>query len=933
MAHVIGGFISRGQEARRTRKSTKESEWHKMAMNFPTANSRHSGFFSRIRGGLTDAFTHAVTPRLQIDKKTIEKSWKFMDKVVKLCQNQRMNLKNSPPYILDILPDTYQHLKLIISKYEERMHILNDIEYFRIYIENLMKQSKHAIKLFKDGKEKMFDESSLNRRSLTKLSLVFSHMLTELKALFPYGTYIGDGFKVTKSDAREFWKKNFGNRTIVTWKLFRQTLHSEHAISSGLEAIALKSTIDLTCNDHISIFEFDVFSRLFQPWSHLLQNWNLLAVTHPGYCAFMTYDEVRARLMQHLNKAGSYIFRLSCTRLGQWAVGYVTPEHSILQTIPQNRSLCQALINGAREGYYLFPDGKEQNPDLQHFLITPPDEHVKVTEEQYELYCEMGSTFQLCKICAENDKDVRIEPCGHLLCHQCLEQWQEKGGDICPFCRSEIKDIHSIVVDPFHNDSDETEARRDNNNENNEEHSELYEDDMLEYPPMSWPSSSETLQNQGSPSNSNQKDNDNKPPPLPQRRNITTHMNCPTSPTLVVTQSSPFASPRNTPGTSPRSSPWTSPKGSPFASPNASPHCSPSSSPQGSPSASPSVFRKGPPPPPPPSDSDSDSPPPAIPERKYKLKEKRSKSHEKTCVGYSDIASGKAPFKSNTCINKDKAKINYAELSYPPPDEDKTTNKKKLESSTCTSHSNTAGAVFPEFEETDDSSYDVPLPIMIQKHKQKQSKEISGQNGFNLFGQEQFDPFADDPFKGTEWPPLTNTDNANVHNNLLFNDGVPTSKGNDIQKTRAAFSKAHSTEDFLEKEPSSRDTKMCSSSSEISSTNKNEQLPDKSSCIRPNLGTRNSWSGPAHSYSNPAYMGVFDPKQLEGTEDEKRDILQAGKHNDDDMQFYEEDFQILEAQGYSRDAIKRALIVAENNFAMARKILKEFAQSNQNNQN
>ena len=34
-----------------------------------------------------------------------------------------------------------------------------------------------------------------------------------------------------------------------------------HAISSGLEAMALKSTIDLTCNDYISNFEFDVFTR------------------------------------------------------------------------------------------------------------------------------------------------------------------------------------------------------------------------------------------------------------------------------------------------------------------------------------------------------------------------------------------------------------------------------------------------------------------------------------------------------------------------------------------------------------------------------------------------------------------------------------------------------------------------------------------------
>ena len=57
--------------------------------------------------------------RLEINRKTIEKTWKLMDKVVKLCQSPKLNLKNSPPFILDILPDTYQHLRLIYSKYEQ----------------------------------------------------------------------------------------------------------------------------------------------------------------------------------------------------------------------------------------------------------------------------------------------------------------------------------------------------------------------------------------------------------------------------------------------------------------------------------------------------------------------------------------------------------------------------------------------------------------------------------------------------------------------------------------------------------------------------------------------------------------------------------------------------------------------------------------------
>lgn len=138
---------------------------------------------------------------------------------------------------------------------------------------------------------------------------------------------------------------------------------------------------------------------------------------------------------------------MSCTRLGQWAIGYVTAEGEILQTIPQNKSLCQALLDGHRwdshqitlfkidhlhhylfyfisdfnlvtcfsnvcvfcvcyamsnmcwygkiyrEGFYLYPDGRSSNPDLSFAVQSPMEDHITVTQEQYELYCEMGKIF------------------------------------------------------------------------------------------------------------------------------------------------------------------------------------------------------------------------------------------------------------------------------------------------------------------------------------------------------------------------------------------------------------------------------------------------------------------------------------------------------------------------------------------------------------
>ncbi|CAL8289938.1 unnamed protein product [Merluccius merluccius] len=388
------------------------------------------------------------------DRRMVDKTLKRLEKLQQLSTNPRLGLKNSPPYLPDLVTQTVRMLTQVWEPHREGGAEApeprgDEAEYLRVHVRHLLDKTERALLLFKEGRDKMFEETSNCRRNLTKLSLLFSHMLWELKTLFPEGRFQGDSFRLTKTEAEEFWRRSFGKRCIVHWTALKKQLIAVHSFEDGMESMALKSTVDLTCNDHVSVFEFDIFTRLFQPWRSLIRNWNQLAVTHPGYMAFLTYDQVKFRLMNYLHKPGSYIFRLSCTKMGQWAIGHVTKEGDIIQTIPQNTPLYQALIKGFKAGCYLYPDGRDVNPDLTGLCEPIHRSRVKVTEEQYELYCEIGSTFQLCKICTERDKNIRIQPCGHLLCQPCLTGWQKSDGQTCPYCRCDIRGTESIVIEGF----------------------------------------------------------------------------------------------------------------------------------------------------------------------------------------------------------------------------------------------------------------------------------------------------------------------------------------------------------------------------------------------------------------------------------------------------------------------------------------------------
>lgn len=253
--------------------------------------------------------TNSILSPIRVDKKLFERLNKLAEKVLKYCQCDRMKLVNSPPYIIDIIPDICQLLNMIQITYENKMHVLNDIEYFNILSRNLLDKLSKLVDLFKQSGKRIYDETNEERVKLTKYTLILSHMLAEMKSMFPKDVYEGQSFRIAKQDAADFWRQSFKDKSIVSWDDFEKKLNNVHKITNKMESVKLRRTVQLTESNYVSIFEFDIFTRLFQPWNNLLNNWKFLATEHPGYSAFSTYDEIHKRLQ----RVNSQTFTKGCT--------------------------------------------------------------------------------------------------------------------------------------------------------------------------------------------------------------------------------------------------------------------------------------------------------------------------------------------------------------------------------------------------------------------------------------------------------------------------------------------------------------------------------------------------------------------------------------------------------------------------------------------
>lgn len=74
------------------------------------------------------------------------------------------------------------------------------------------------------------------------------------------------------------------------------------------------------------------------------------------------------------------------------------------------------------------------------------------------IYDCIGTTFTICKLCLERPKQIRANPCGHMLCTECKIEWESKlnyHGDKfgfsnlnrkCPFCKTDISSFQLVDV-------------------------------------------------------------------------------------------------------------------------------------------------------------------------------------------------------------------------------------------------------------------------------------------------------------------------------------------------------------------------------------------------------------------------------------------------------------------------------------------------------
>lgn len=382
----------------------------------------------------------------------------LLSSLIQASSEERLGLPSRQPVLKDVAHSIQIKLDRIISA--SPMDVLSSHAHFRpclIHIEQCCRKTLQII--LQTDVPVMANPQSVERVEVIRQTRVLYHIVRELMTHYPHETW-SNNTTFCLPEAKVFWKKVAGDMKIVPWGAFMDALAQKFGSSfkEGNYAELLKEHLDLCDDGYISCWEFDVFTQLYQPWDMLLSTWSIITQKHPGYKAWMTFEEVEQTLQPFRHISGSYVFRKSANHLGKWTIGYIDDTGHIRQSILEEGSLFQNLVSFAAKGICRHPMGNKKNIDPRDFVELDYAAVIEVTDEQSAAYAAVNSTFETCKICLTASKEVRIEPCNHLLCKTCLDNWirsnRTKGVVSCPFCRGQVKNTHVIIFNNNKSDMD-----------------------------------------------------------------------------------------------------------------------------------------------------------------------------------------------------------------------------------------------------------------------------------------------------------------------------------------------------------------------------------------------------------------------------------------------------------------------------------------------
>lgn len=100
------------------------------------------------------------------DLRLVDKALKKLLKLLEMCTNPRLGLRNSPPFLPDIVSETAHLLIEVWEPYRgsraagSQVARGDEATYLRVHVRNLLDKTERAVLLFKEGREKIFEETS-----------------------------------------------------------------------------------------------------------------------------------------------------------------------------------------------------------------------------------------------------------------------------------------------------------------------------------------------------------------------------------------------------------------------------------------------------------------------------------------------------------------------------------------------------------------------------------------------------------------------------------------------------------------------------------------------------------------------------------------------------------------------------------------------------